>query len=157
MRSGVCLLAAIAWLSWSSCLSAGGDFDAAADRSAIEIKNPLADPTLFPIAVWLQDPNQAGRYKAAGFNLYVALWNGPTEAQLKNPTAAGMPVICEQTRLALAHKDDPIIIGWMHGDEPDNAQEIVDRATGKRRYGPPVPPARIVAEYHREYCSGWAL
>jgi len=84
-------------------------------------------PTLIPIAVWLQDPNQAGRYKEAGFNLYVALWNGPTEAQLKNLTAAGMPVICEQNRLALAHKDDPIIIGWMHGDEPDNAQEIVDR------------------------------
>ena len=59
MRSGVCLLAAISWLSWISSLSAGGDLEAAADRSAIEVKNPLADPTLFPIAVWLQDPNQA--------------------------------------------------------------------------------------------------
>jgi len=147
MRSRVCLLAAIAWLSWGSSLPAGGEFIAAADRAAIEIRNPLADPALFPIAVWLQDPHQAGKYKAAGINLYVALWNGPTEAQLKDLTAAGMPVICEQNRVALAHKDDPIIIGWMHGDEPDNAQEIVDRATGKRRYGPPVPPARIVAEY----------
>jgi len=54
---------------------------------------------------------------------------------LKNLTAAGMPVICEQNRLALAHKDRPIIIGWMHGDEPDNAQEIVDRATGKVEVG----------------------
>src|SRR5271157_5477165 len=62
MRSEVCLHAAIAWLSWISSLSAGGDLDAAADRSAIEVKNPLADPTLFPIAVWLQDPNQAGKY-----------------------------------------------------------------------------------------------
>ena len=62
MRSGVCLLAAISWLSWISSLSAGGDLDAAADRSAIEVKNPLADPTLFPIAAWLQDPNQAGKY-----------------------------------------------------------------------------------------------
>jgi hypothetical protein len=41
MRSGVCLLAAISWLSWISSLSAGGDLDAAADRSAIEVKNPL--------------------------------------------------------------------------------------------------------------------
>src|SRR5271157_6641260 len=62
MRSEVCLHAAIAWLSWISSLSAGGDLDAAADRSVIEVKNPLADPTLFPIAVWLQDPNQAGKY-----------------------------------------------------------------------------------------------
>jgi hypothetical protein len=62
MRTGVCLLAAISWLSWISSLSADGDLDAAADRSAIEVKNPLADPTLFPIAVWLQDPNQAGKY-----------------------------------------------------------------------------------------------
>jgi hypothetical protein len=146
MRSGVCLLAAIAWLSWSSSLPAGGEF-VAADRAAIEVKNPLADPNLFPIAVWLQYPNQAGKYKQAGINLYVALWRGPTEKQLKDLTASGMPLICEQNRVALAHKDDPIIIGWMHGDEPDNAQEIVDRATGKRRYGPPVPPARIVAEY----------
>jgi hypothetical protein len=59
-----------------------------------------------------------------------------------------MPVICEQNKLALAHKDDPIIVGWMHGDEPDNAQEIVDRATGRRRYGPPVRPAKIVQEYN---------
>ncbi len=147
MRSGICLLATMAWLSWTSSLLAGGDPAAAAGRTAIEIKNPLADPALFPIAVWLQDPHQAGKYKAAGINLYVALWKGPTDAQLKDLTAAGMPVICEQNRVALAHKDDPIIIAWMHGDEPDNAQEIVDRATGKRRYGPPVPPARIVAEY----------
>ena len=37
----------------------------------------------------------------------------------------------------------------MHGDEPDNAQEVVDRATGKRGYGPPIPPARIVADYRK--------
>ena len=43
---------------------------------------PPADPGFFPIAVWLQDPRNAGRYKRAGFNLYVGLWQGPTEAQL---------------------------------------------------------------------------
>ena len=51
--------------------------------------------------------------------------------------------------LGLAHKDDPTIVGWMHGDEPDNAQEVRDPQTGRRRYGPPVPPARIVADYER--------
>ncbi|HEX4645639.1 MAG TPA: hypothetical protein VH598_08520, partial [Verrucomicrobiae bacterium] len=34
---------------------------------------------------------------------------------------------------------------WMHGDEPDNAQEI---GAGKG-YGPPIPPATIIAEYER--------
>ena len=60
-----------------------------------------------------------------------------------------MPVICDQNRVGLAHRDDPTIIGWMHGDEPDNAQEIRDEKTGRRRYGPPVAPAKIVADYER--------
>lgn len=34
---------------------------------------PPADPAYFPIAVWLQDPRNAARYKQAGINLYVAL------------------------------------------------------------------------------------
>ncbi|MCS6863341.1 MAG: hypothetical protein NZT92_23790, partial [Abditibacteriales bacterium] len=85
---------------------------------------PPSDPSYFPIAVWLQDPKNAPRFKAAGINLYVGLWRGPTEAQLAALKAAGMPVICEQNRVGLAHKDDPIIVGWMHGDEPDNAQPI---------------------------------
>ena len=38
--------------------------------------------------------------------------------------------------------------GWMHGDEPDNAQEIKDPKSGKTGYGPPVPPADIVAAYN---------
>ena len=37
----------------------------------------------------------------------------------------------------------------MHGDEPDNAQEVRDPQTGRRRYGPPIAPARIVADYQR--------
>jgi hypothetical protein len=147
MRHFIGLNVAILLLSAYPAVQGGeGGAPAAAPRGS-ELKGPLADPSFFPIAVWLQDPAQAKRYKEAGINLYVALWRGPTEAQLRDLKAAGMPVICEQNRVALAHKDDPIIVGWMHGDEPDNAQEIVDRATGKRRYGPPVPPARIVAEY----------
>jgi hypothetical protein len=108
---------------------------------------PPTDPGYFPIAVWLQSPENAARYKAAGINLFVGLWQGPTEGQLAVLKAAGMPVICEQNAVGLAHKDDPIIVGWMHGDEPDNAQPVTDPATGKESYGPPVPPPRIVAEY----------
>ena len=106
---------------------------------------PPADENYFPIAVWLQDPKMAPRYKAAGINLYVGLWKGPTEEQLAALKAAGMPVICDQNALGLKHKDDPTIVGWMHGDEPDNAQSLGE---GKG-YGPPIPPEKIVADYQR--------
>ena len=105
---------------------------------------PPAAPSYFPIAVWLQDPENARRYQQAGINLYIGLWNGPTEAQLASLKAAGMPVFCEPNAVGLAHKADRTIVGWMHGDEPDNAQEITDPVTGKRSYGGPVPPARVV-------------
>jgi hypothetical protein len=108
---------------------------------------PPSDPGYFPIGVWVQDPKNARRYQAAGINLYVGLWQGPTEAQLADLRAAKMPVICAQNRLGLVHKSDPTIIGWMHDDEPDNAQPVVDPVTGSRSYGPPVPPPRIVADY----------
>jgi hypothetical protein len=110
---------------------------------------PPADPAYFPIAVWLQSPANAEKYKAAGINLYIGLWQGPTEEQLAALKRAGMPVICEQNKVGLAHLNDPIIVGWMHGDEPDNAQPITDPATGKQSYGPCIPPARIVEDYER--------
>ena len=104
-----------------------------------------ADKSFFPIAVWLQDPGKAARYREAGFNVYVALWRGPTEEQLKQLKAAGMSIICHQNKVGLAHIDDPTIVGWMHGDEPDNAQSLGE---GKG-YGPPIPPEEIVKDYER--------
>ncbi len=106
---------------------------------------PSADPGFFPIAVWLQSPSKAAQYRKAGFNLYVGLWKGPTDAQLDTLARAGMRVICEQNATALARLNDPVIAGWMHGDEPDNAQQLPE---GKG-YGPPIPPATIVADYQR--------
>src|SRR5258708_7792764 len=84
---------------------------------------PSPEASFFPIAVWLQNPSNAERYRAAGFNTYVGLWQGPTEQQLTALSKAGMRLICEQNEVALRHLDDRTIIGWMHGDEPDNAQE----------------------------------
>jgi hypothetical protein len=110
---------------------------------------PPVDPNYFPIGVWLQDPKNAGRYKQAGINLYVALWRGPTEAQLRALNDAGMSVVCSQNKVGLAHKNDKTIIAWMHGDEPDNAQMVTDPKTGRRGYGGPVPPPRIVDDYQR--------
>ena len=103
------------------------------------------DETFFPITVWLQDPSRAPRYKAIGFNTMVGLWKGPTEEQLATLKKLGMRVFCEQNAVGLKHLDDPTIVGWMHGDEPDNAQSL-----GKGKgYGPPVPPAKIIADYER--------
>jgi len=104
---------------------------------------PFAERDFFPIAVWLQSPANASRYQAAGINLYVGLWKGPTETQLDALRTTNMAVICHQNALGLAHRDDPIIAGWMHGDEPDNAQPLGE---GKG-YGPPIPPAKIVEGY----------
>ncbi len=104
-----------------------------------------SDEQYFPIAVWLQSPSRAAQYRAAGVNLYVGLWKGPTAAQLAELAAAGMPVICDQNVYALGHLDSPTIVGWMHGDEPDNAQEI----PGGKGYGPPILPDVIVRDYRR--------
>jgi hypothetical protein len=110
---------------------------------------PLASPEFFPIGVWLQSPGNAAKYKAAGINLYVGLWEGPTEEQLAVLKSAGMPVVCEQNAVGLAHKADPMILGWLQGDEPDNAQEVKDPKTGQTGYGPCIPPSEVVARYER--------
>lgn len=108
----------------------------------------MLDP--LPIAVWLQSPGNAAAYRELGITLYVGLWQGPTDAQLDALKRAGMPVVCAQNAVGLARRNDPIIAGWMHGDEPDNAQPVVDPATGKTTgYGPFVPPEKIVDDYRR--------
>jgi hypothetical protein len=54
-----------------------------------------------------------------------------------------MQVLCDQNAVGLAHKDDPTIVGWIFGDEPDNAQEL----PGGKGYGQPILPAKIVQQY----------
>jgi hypothetical protein len=118
----------------------------AAEGDSTKWKHGLpTDKSFFPIAVWLQDPAKAERYKAAGINLYIGLWEGPTEAHLAALTAAKMPVICSQNEVGLKHKDDPIIVAWMHGDEPDNAQAL----PGNKGYGPPILPEKIIEDYKK--------
>jgi hypothetical protein len=119
----------------------------AATRSAYSrwSHGPPADEAYFPIAVWLQDPRNASRYKAAGINVYVGLWRGPTPTQLADLERAGMSLICSQNPVGLANRDNRTIIGWMHGDEPDNAQEL----SSGDGYGPPILPEKIIADYER--------
>jgi len=114
-------------------------------RSSAWTNGPSRDPGFFPIAVWLQSPANATRFKAAGINTYIGLWNGPTEPQLASLKEAGLQVICEQNAVGLAHRDDPTIVAWMHGDEPDNAQSL-GRDKG---YGPPILPERIREDYQK--------
>lgn len=104
---------------------------------------PPTDPSFFPLAVWAQDPRDAKAYQAAGINLYVSLWKGPTKEQLNQLKLAGMPVICDQNDIGLRYKDEQIIIGWMHVDEPDNAQPL-PLGVG---YGFPIPPEEVQKRY----------
>jgi len=103
---------------------------------------PPTDPSFFPIAVWLQSPSNAQRYKDIGVNTFVGLWDGPTEEQLSALASQGIYAISAQEGVWSTHLSDPTIRGWMHGDEPDNAQP-----DGQGGYGPCVDPAAIVSSY----------
>jgi hypothetical protein len=103
---------------------------------------PSTDPSFFPIAVWLQSESNAQKYKDIGVNTFVGLWEGPTEAQLSALTKVGMPAICAQSGVWASHLSDPMILSWMHDDEPDNAQP-----DGKGGYLPCIDPSVIVTRY----------
>lgn len=133
---------------------------------------PWNDANFFPIGVWAQEPGNAPRYRGAGINLYVGLHKGPTEGQLADLKKAGMPVICAQNEVGLEHKDDPAIIGWIQGDEPDLARDFkkawdsnlaaigaawpeyagrTEKDWGE--YGPPKPPAWIQQTYQKWHAA----
>ena len=77
---------------------------ASATPAAPWSRGPSSDAGYFPIAVWLQSPDKAQRYRDAGFNTYVGLWQGPTEQQLAGLKRAGIQVFCEQNETALNPK-----------------------------------------------------
>ena len=104
---------------------------------------PPKDDSYFPIAVWWQEPSDAPRYQKAGINLYLNPIETHADATLAELRKCGMPVMCSQNAGTLAHKDDPIIVGWLQNDEPDDAQPL----PGGNGFGPPVLPAKIIAEY----------
>ena len=128
-------------------------------------KGPPHDADFFPIAVWLQDTKNAKKYRAAGINTYVGLWRGPTGEQLAQLKEADMKVICHQNPIGLKNINNATIIAWMHGDEPDNAQDMErqwkDVSEIKKawpdapeksfeewgKWGPPVPPAHTQSGY----------
>ena len=100
-----------------------------------------ADPSFFPIGVWLQNPRNAPAFRAMGINTFVALWKGPNEPQLNQIAAAGMYAVTEHTDAALSFANSHVIRGWTQGDEPDNAQRT------SLGYGDCVMPAEIMSRY----------
>jgi hypothetical protein len=113
--------------------------------SAQQRPSPLDDPAFFPIGVWMQSPHNAARYKAAGINTYVALWEGATPEKLGALKAAGLYAVTGQSDFALESPDNDVIVAWMHGDEPDNAQP----RPLKLGFGQPVPPGEVVSDYEK--------
>lgn len=104
---------------------------------------PSTDPNYFPIGVWLQSPHLAPKYKEAGINVFIGLSTGPTQHQLDILRENGIRVIVKQNIQGLKYIDDPVIMGWMQMDEPDNAQKQEDGS-----WGPPVDPAVIIERYN---------
>src|SRR6516225_2274842 len=137
MRSWRILLLALGLAAGSNVLAAEGRF----------LRGLPRRPDFFPLAVWLQAPGNALRYRAVGINTYVGLYRGPTEDQLRQLDEAGMLLIAAPTARALQFKDRPTVVAWMHGDEPDNAQSL-GRGKG---YGPPIPAADIIARYNETH------
>ena len=105
------------------------------------------DDAYFPLAVWVQQPRNAEKYRAIGVNLYVALSGRVNAEALDALDEAGLRIVCHQNEFALSQKDRKTIAAWMHGDEPDNAQAV--RGGKKGEWGPPIPPETIVERYKR--------
>jgi hypothetical protein len=103
----------------------------------------VKDPDFFPIAVWVQSPSNAAAYKANGINMFIGMWGGLDQKKLNDLKEADVKVICEQDSFGLSNLNESAIYGWMHGDEPDNAQ--MNRKT--RKYDPCVDPAIIIKSY----------
>ncbi len=100
------------------------------------------DADFFPIGVWLQSPHNAAAFSAMGINTYVGLWRPPSEGQLAQLERHGIHLIVEQTTAARALPNAHVIRGWLHSDEPDNAQ-----ANSAGGYDDCILPEEVVRRY----------
>jgi hypothetical protein len=106
--------------------------------------NKNLKPDFFPIAVWAQNPTNAEAYKNLGVNTFVAV--NLNQKNLDLLKKAGMLAIAHQNDFGRANLGDKTIYAWMHGDEPDNAQ---DKKNGGQGYDPCIDPAIIIADYEK--------
>jgi hypothetical protein len=101
-----------------------------------------ASVSYVPIGVWMQSPENVDRFRDAGVNLFVGLWEGPTDRQLDLLGAAGATTFCGQTGAWQSRLADRAMSGWLIETSPDNAQELPDGG-----YGPCIEPEVTQAEY----------
>jgi len=103
------------------------------------------DPDFFPIAVWAQNPVYASAYKENGINMFISIHGGLDQVKLDLLKKADMKVIAHQNNFGLTKLNEPLIYGWMHGDEPDNAQ----RSKTENKWDPCRDPAVIISDYEK--------
>jgi hypothetical protein len=92
------------------------------------INGPSTSADFFPIAVWLQNPQNSSLYQYlnAGINVYVNLSGGPTVGQLDALSATAMTTWCPQTSVSLDITKNSSIKGYHLASEPDNQNYVVD-------------------------------
>jgi hypothetical protein len=99
-----------------------------------------SDPGYWPIAVWLQQPRNAERFRAAGINLLHGLYTQPSREDLATLTDAGAGFIATPERFD-ALQGEAGLRAWLSFEQPDNAQPT---DTG---FGPCIPPADVLDGY----------
>ena len=104
---------------------------------------PKKDASFFPIGVWVQSGRNAERYKNMGINMVVGA--DINESELALFSKSGLKVIGHMSQYGKTHLDNPTIYGWMHGDEPDNAQS---KKNGEKGYDPCRDPQLIINSYN---------
>ncbi len=138
-------LVTLAALLFCLCVACAGDSAPAKSPYAAWSRGPSADPGFFPIGVCTQDPARAKEYRELGINIYLSIWDGPSDGQMKQLHEAGMLAMCEPDDWdgkAWARRDDAALVGWIHSDEPDNAQ--TENGGG---YGKAIPPDKVMGVY----------
>jgi len=95
-----------------------------------------ADPTFFPLTVWLQGEQNAPKFAQAGVNVYIdaAPSHTITQAMLTELKNNGIYEIGTINSVALSSPDTSQVIGWFSYDEPDDAQPEKNGT-----YGPITP------------------
>jgi hypothetical protein len=86
--------------------------------------SPLRDGNFFPISVWAQQAQHAAQYHDSGVNVFVSP-SGWGEAASQKFKEMGMYAVMGYNA---RYKDDPQVMAWMHGDEPDNGSPDATRS-----------------------------
>ena len=69
---------------------------------------PSTNADYFPIGVWVQNPKNAERYKAAGINLFVGLWRGLGHA-ITSPEAFRLIIVAKLAEAESQSKNGSLV------------------------------------------------